>query len=57
MVERACTLWQEIEAESGAELLVESGLLLSGKPKSGLIQGLVTRYRVRELPLERRAAL
>ena len=53
LVERAYTLWRELEAESGAELLVESGLLLSGKPKSGLIQGLETCYRVHELPHER----
>ena len=53
LVERAYTLWRELEAESGAELLVESGLLLSGKPNSGLIRGLETCYRVHNLPHER----
>lgn len=46
LIERAYELWRELESESGAELLVESGLLLSGKPKSGLIRGLETCYRV-----------
>lgn len=54
LIERAYELWRELESESGAELLVESGLLLSGKPKSGLIRGLETCYRVHaHLPHER----
>ncbi|MDZ4860600.1 MAG: N-methyl-L-tryptophan oxidase [Candidatus Hydrogenedentes bacterium] len=53
LVEKAYGLWRELELESGAELLVQSGLLLSGKPGSGFIRGLETCYRVHPLPHER----
>ncbi len=53
LVNRAYELWRELEAESGAKLLVQSGLLLSGKPDSGLIRGLESCYRVHSLPHER----
>lgn len=56
LLERAYSLWQDLEQESGRELLVESGLILSGRPDSALIQGLDACYAAHQLPHERIAA-
>lgn len=53
LVERAYTLWRELESESGAQLLTESGLILSGAPDCALVQGLESCYAEHPLPHER----
>ncbi|MBI5094485.1 MAG: N-methyl-L-tryptophan oxidase [Candidatus Hydrogenedentes bacterium] len=53
LLNRAYTLWEELEAECGEPLLVKGGAILAGKPNSELILGLERCYREHSLPHER----
>ena len=50
LLERALPQWQKLEEESGRELFVRSGLILSGVPESPLIRGLGACYATHDLP-------
>ena len=53
LLERSYALWETLEEESGQELLVKCGLLLSGLPDSTLIKGLESCYGTHHLPHRR----
>ncbi|GMU94357.1 MAG: oxidoreductase [Candidatus Hydrogenedentota bacterium] len=53
LVERAYTLWRELESESGTQLLTQSGLILSGAPDCALVRGLESCYAQHAIPHER----
>lgn len=50
LLERAYALWEKLEEESGQELFIKSGLILSGVPESLLMRGLKACYAAYELP-------
>jgi sarcosine oxidase len=52
LVERAYTLWQQLEAESGEALLRVTGTLLFGSPASGHIAGTISSATRFGLPFE-----
>lgn len=53
LLDRAYTLWEELQAECDEPLLVKSGAVLAGKPDSDTIRGLERCYREHALPHER----
>ncbi|MBX7258048.1 MAG: N-methyl-L-tryptophan oxidase [Candidatus Hydrogenedentes bacterium] len=53
LLNSAYDLWNELEAACGRNLLVRSGLLLSGAPGSDVIAGLESCYAQHDLPHER----
>ena len=50
LLNRAYELWEQLEKETGAELLLRTGLLLAGSPKSEITKGLKDCYQKHELP-------
>lgn len=52
LVERACTMWQQLEAESGQALLRVTGSLLVGPPSSRQITGTIASGTRHMLPFE-----
>lgn len=50
LLQRAYTLWEDLERAAGKSLFVKSGLLLTGPEGSHTIDGLHTCYRTHDLP-------
>lgn len=50
---RARELWRELEALSGAELLLVTGGIMLGQPGSRIIEGTLAAAREHDLPVER----
>ncbi|MCC6490124.1 MAG: N-methyl-L-tryptophan oxidase [Candidatus Hydrogenedentes bacterium] len=53
LLERSYALWETLEEESGQELFVKCGLLLSGLPGSAMVRGLEACYGTHHLPHRR----
>ncbi|MBK7583861.1 MAG: N-methyl-L-tryptophan oxidase [Myxococcales bacterium] len=53
LMDRALTLWRELEAATGEELVVETGLVLAGGRASEIIRGAELAARVNERAFER----
>lgn len=56
LLRRARDLWRELEVDTGATLLTESGLVTSGPPGSSVIAGTLRSAREHGLAIERYAA-
>ncbi len=56
LLNRAYTLWRDLEDASGQTLFEQSGLILSGLPDSPVIQGLERCYSEHDLPHEQVSA-
>src|SRR5689334_11025531 len=52
LVQRAYTLWHELEAETGRDLLTITGGLTFGLPEGELVQGALASARIHNLPHE-----
>ncbi len=52
LLHRAYDLWEELEEETGRELFLRTGLLLSGPPESEVMRGLAACYEEHNLPHE-----
>lgn len=52
LVKRAYQLWRELEAETGAELLMITGGLTAGKPDSEFVSGALASSKLYNLPYE-----
>lgn len=52
LVQRAYRLWEELERESGASLLLQTGGLMIGSPTSGLVAGARLSAETHKLPYE-----
>lgn len=50
LLNRAYELWEQLEKETGAELLLRTGLLLAGSAKSQVTRGLEDCYQKYKLP-------
>ncbi len=57
LLDRAYTLWRELEQASGHTLFDQSGLVVSGPEESAVLQGLARCYSEHNLPHERMAAI
>lgn len=53
LVQRARAGWRELEEESGARLLLQTGLLLLGHPQGQVIRGSLRSAETHHLPVER----
>ena len=56
IVQRAYQLWQELEQESGKQLLLQTGGMLIGSPEEDMVQGAEDSARRHKLPYERFSA-